>query len=384
MLLVESRVSLCWTGCLVLMAVVLPSSSVRAQALAGPQPSIRSRGVAGFGPDAQLVGGLGFGLGGKLNNYFLARARLGALYASAPWIVNAGLTVEVGALAGLGWGGELELSRGGGLFGTLGVARVDQSRWLLHAGLGYSIVGLEWQHTFEGPTPNDALLLQVRVPLGLWWLQKRQEKSEAKGAAAEQAPQIKRRVAQSAPRSEAAAADKDEPVRASGVGHPAAASEQERAVHLAEASRAREQGDRRAEAFALSRAYALRPDPIIALQLSAAELALGKPRSAQADLRRVGGLDQLPAAERERAEQLQRELAQALSYVRVELSGAEAETLTLLIDGGAEPIALQGYDVPLDPGEHTLELRRAERVIATRTFQTSKGALLRLSIELPP
>ena len=408
---------------------VLGAAPVQAQSLvSGAQPMVRSNSVDGLGPDAQLVGGLGFGLDGKLDNYFLARGRLGVLYATAPWIVNLGVTAEVGALAGLGWGGELELSRGGSFFGSVGLSRVDQGRWLMHAGLGFMIFGLEWQHTFEGPNPNNALLLEVRLPLGLWWLQKRQEKADAKGASAVHTPQIKQRVGQTPPSAKHEPSDDlprelatgprvdansgstgpaDPPAAPSGgtqtasppdsaatagtggsAGKPAAtadaaALEAEYATRLVEAKAAREKGDRLAEVFALSRAYALRPEPVVALQLVAAELALGKPRSARSDWQRVGDLEQLPPADRERAKQLQRELAAALSHVRLELTGAAIDDLAISIDGIVEPTATKGYDVPLDPGAHKLELRRGDQVILERDFQTQPGALQRLSIDVP-
>jgi|GEM_PF-5630584 len=394
----------------VVLAVVLVSlapTPLCAQSLVGGlQPDVRSNSVEGFGPDAQLVGGLGFGLDGKLNNYFLARGRLGALYATAPWIVNLGLTAEVGALAGLGFGGELELSRGGSFYGSLGVARVDHGRWLMHAGVGFTIFGLEWQHTFEGPNPTNALLLEVRLPLGLWWLQKRQEKADAKDATAVHSPQIKPRIGQrpvrapddhhqhdneaareAHPPSSAAAVATAAPAARSGkpeAAPDAVALDAEHATRLAEAKAAREKGDRLAEAFALSRAYALRTDPVIALQLVAAELALGKPRSARADWQRVGDVEQLPQAEREHAKQLQQALAAALSHVRVELTGALTNDLAISVDGIIEPTATQGYDVALDPGAHKLQLRRGEQVMLERDFQTQAGALLRLSIEVPP
>jgi len=419
---------------LLVVALALGPAPLRAQSLVGGVQPVRMNHVEGFGPDAQLVGGLGFGLDGKLDNYFLARGRLGLLYATAPWIVNLGVTAEVGALAGLGWGAELELSRGGAFFGSVGVSRVDQDRWLMHAGLGFMIFGMEWQHTFEGPSPNNALLLEVRLPLGLWWLQKRQDKADAKGASAVHTPQIKQRIGQPLPRQQSPAASNalggevsSAPAPAAGSGsaagmgsqtRPAAASgadgltptsvgeqpqskpgqaaaggatrgptdaaalDAEYATRMAEAYEARGKGDRLAEAFALSRAYALKPEPLVALQLVAAQLALGKPRSARSDWQRIGDLDQLSPADRDRAKQLQKELASALSHVRIELTGA-ASDLAIAIDGIVEPIATQGYDVPLDPGAHKLQLRRGERLLLERDFDTQAGALLRLRIEVP-
>jgi hypothetical protein len=418
-----------WFAVVCAVIGVLPCGA-RAEPLGSVTEPVVTRGVDGFGPDAQLVGGLGFGFERKLDNYFLARARLGALYATAPWIVNLGLTAEVGAIAGLGWGAELELSRGGTFYGNAGVARVDQARWLAHLGLGFTIFGLEWQHVFDGPKPHDALLFEVRLPLGLWWLHKRQEKAEAQDSAPAPPPQVKPRTAMPrgatthpTPGATAAAANGGAPSAASSVGAPDAAAsgaaasvaapsgaaasgvapgaaasggktravteadiaarEAELASRLAEAGSAREKGDRLAEAFALSRAYALRPDPAVALQLAAAELALGKPRSALADWQRAGDPEQLSAADRGRALQLRQQLNAALAQLRLELTGSVSDRDAVWIDGALEPLATQGYDVPLDPGAHTLQVRRGERVIIERTLDARAGALQRMSIELP-
>ena len=72
-----------------------------------------------------------------------------------------------------------------------------------------------------------------------------------------------------------------------------------------------------------------------------------------------------------------------MSHLRLELTGAAISDLTIAIDGIVEPTATQGYDVPLDPGDHALQLRRGEQVILERDFQTNAGALLRLDIEVP-
>jgi hypothetical protein len=382
---------------LVLSALLVAlTTPLCAQSLVGAsQPVIRSRGVEGFGPDGQLVGGLGFAFDGKLDNYFLARGRLGALYATSPWILNLGMTVEVGALAGLGWGGELEMSRAGTFFGSAGFARVDDSRWLMHAGVGFAVFGLEWQHVFGGPDPHNALLFEVRVPLGLWWLQKRQEKAEAQTAAPVQAPtikrpttpQIKQRITAPPARSPAgapAASVGDDQSTHAAAAEAALARDEEYASRLAEAQAARAKGERLAEAFALSRAYALRPEPKVALQLADAELALGKPRSALADWQRVGDVTRLPEPERARAKQFEQQLTAALAHLRLELSAALSPQDVVWIDGAVEPIATQGYDVPLDPGAHTVQLRRGERVLVERTFEAQAGSLLRLELEVPP
>lgn len=139
--------------------------------------------VQGLGWDAQLAGGVGAAFDGGMDNPFLARARLGILYAFEPWMLNLGPTFEVGALAELGFGGELEVNHFEGLFVDLGVATAHGETVLTHVTAGYTIFGIEWQHHYAAQD-NDALLLHVRLPFGMWWLfeQKEEEKAEQRRA----------------------------------------------------------------------------------------------------------------------------------------------------------------------------------------------------------
>jgi hypothetical protein len=136
----------------------------------------------GFAPDAQLVGGLGIGFGHGLGNPFLGRARLGALYAHEPWIANLGLSLELGALAQRGIGGEFELNSWGGLFAGVGLARVEGNEWMGHLSVGYTNFGLEFQHRFSQARPSYALLFEVRVPIGIWWFLVGRRSAETKQA----------------------------------------------------------------------------------------------------------------------------------------------------------------------------------------------------------
>jgi hypothetical protein len=387
-----------WIGCA--LVLWLAAATAHAQQPTASAPVVRSKSVEGLGPDAQLTGGIGFGFETRLDNFFLARARLGVLYAAEPWIANLGFTAEVGALAGLGWGAELELSRAGTLFGSAGVARVDEKRWLAHLGIGFTIFGLEWQHVFGGSEPHNALLLEVRLPLGLWWLHKRQEKLEADSMAAARppaAPQIVHRPTSNPPRlvpgappssstptNPRAAADSGEAQPSSGLpgSSDLAAVEAERAARLADAQSARERGDHLAEAMALSRANALRPEPGISLQLAAAELALGKPRSALADWQKASDSQALSAEESARASALRQQITAKLAQLRLSLTGSTSERDAVWIDGVLEPTAGRGYDLPLDPGQHHLEVRQNERVVLERTIELNPGQLLRLELEL--
>lgn len=126
--------------------------------------------VKGFWPDLALSFGAGTALGeGSLATAVLGRARIGALYAYEPMIINLGITGELGALARRGLGVELELNDFGGLWLQLGMARVRGEQWMSHATLGFSVLGLEWQSRFGANVrPDDALLVVLRVPLGIW------------------------------------------------------------------------------------------------------------------------------------------------------------------------------------------------------------------------
>jgi len=124
--------------------------------------------VKGFWPDLGLTGGAGFGLDHKLQMPVFARARVGALYAYEPLILSFGVSGEVGALARRGLGLELELTHFGGGWAQAGFERVLGSDFMLHATLGYMIIGLEYQHRFDS-IPSDALLFVLRVPIGTWW-----------------------------------------------------------------------------------------------------------------------------------------------------------------------------------------------------------------------
>ena len=388
----------------------------------------------GIGVDAQLTGGGGFAFGASLENYFLGRVRLGALYASQPWVVNLGLTAEIGALARVGVGGELELNHSSGPYASLGLARVTGDEWMTHASAGFMILGLEWQHRVTSQRPSDALVFHVRLPLGLWWQQKRQQ-SEAKktadaqrltqvkpflpdvrrplapptaagampaGAASAQAPlsaQPSAAAGQGAA-SAAASAQSASPPRAAGdAAGPRAASpsaagptslplfspeaEAERVQQLEAARTAHAAGDHAAEERALARVEALRPEGESALALAATQIEQGKLLAARSTLQRILATYELSDPERTRAEADHKAVAARLAHLRVVASGVQGNERVLL-DDAPEPSALAGYDVPLNPGTHTVRIERDQRVLAERSFEASEGQLVRLTLELAP
>ena len=163
----------CWLLALVLSATCLHAGAAQAQDSA---PRIR-----GFGLDAQLVGGVGVAVHGGMHNPFLARGRAGLLYAFEPWMFNLGPTVEFGALADVGFGGEIELNHFDGLFFDVGVNTAHEDTVMSHVVAGFTVFGLEWQHRYA-EHDSDALLLHVRLPFGMWWLFKHKEETEGEAA----------------------------------------------------------------------------------------------------------------------------------------------------------------------------------------------------------
>lgn len=145
-----------------LLVAGLPAGSAVAQAAA------EERRITGAFPDAALSVGAGIGLGNGLSDNVFARLRLGGLLAYEPWIVNLGITGEVGGLAELGVGGELEINHFGGLWLQLNGSRVDGAQYMGHLALGFALFGVEWQHRFGGGDDN-ALVFLLRLPIGIWW-----------------------------------------------------------------------------------------------------------------------------------------------------------------------------------------------------------------------
>jgi hypothetical protein len=274
------------------------------------------------------------------------------------------------------------------------VTRVSDAQWMSHATFGWFVFGLEWQHRFTSDVPRDALLLGVRLPIGLWWQRERQ-KAEAtrspeprwtsRDTAVKQvgSPPVTR------PKSDDAGAAV--PHLAQGSPHNGPDTQTEHAgqverrelarASLADAQRAREQGDVTAEAFALARAYDLSSDPELALQLSAATEQLGKYVAGLTALRHALQAASPSGEQRTRLEAATARLQAKLPHLRLTLEGASGDE-RVLIDGVHEPTAPLGYDVPVDPGEHRLTVERQAQIIAERTWQARDGELVRVVLEL--
>lgn len=148
--------------------VVLALCSAGAAQAASAQVFAEELRIEGAWPDAALSFGGGIGAGNDLDTHVFGRLRLGALYAYEPWVVNLGITGELGALAERGAGAELEVNHFGGPWAQFGLSRVLDAQWMSHVALGFAVFGVEWQHRLGTPS-RHAVLFLLRAPIGIWW-----------------------------------------------------------------------------------------------------------------------------------------------------------------------------------------------------------------------
>ena len=346
--------------------------------------------IEGAAPDVEVAGGVGLGLNGKIDNYFLGRLRTGALYAFEPHWIAGGFVLEAGALSGLAIGGQLEWNEFHGFFANAGLTYSNHELLTAHACVGYTIVGLEYQHGFGERDPSEALFLNVRFPLGFWWFTSGREK---------------RPFGPPSPPPATKPVERNPPVRAVGPPPPSAAGgagaaasvvvdpqtheRLERSQHaLDEATLAGLRADYAAQSDALRRAYGAQPDPLLLIRVADAEMKLEHRASAAEALQRFlasTAASDTPAllAERPGVERRLAELMPQLARLRVSCAAARGDE-QVEVDGLAQPGALLGYDVLVDPGEHRLTLQRGELVLLEQPFAAQPGEVVRLELQLPP
>lgn len=326
------------------------SAAPRAFAQAGLEP------VTGFGWDLTLDGGVGFGIAHQLDNNFLGRARIGALYFSEPLVYALGITGEVGGLADYGAGLAFEVSHFDGLWARVGGSRVHGGDWMTQVTAGYLFFGLEWQHRFESSVAvSDALMFVFRVPVGVWWFLMRDQhppQSPVVPLGPEPTPESR---AQSIPSV-----------------HP---GDRLLAARLIEEANLAEQQQHWPEAETLlSRAAVLDPSPLLTLRLARVQRKASHVVSAADNLRRFvdaavtpDEIDARPDAERERLEVLS-----MLGYLRLRVEPLlEGESVWL--DGQRFSVAALGYPYPIDPGAHVIEVKRGDDLLLRREFNAGPG-----------
>lgn len=125
--------------------------------------------AVGFWPDISLSLGGGIGIKHPIATNIYGAARVGVLFAFEPWVINLGLSGELGALPRRGLGAEFELNYVRGPFVQVGYDRIAGRDWMARLTVGFALFGVQWQHRMSSTPPDNALLFLLRLPLGTGW-----------------------------------------------------------------------------------------------------------------------------------------------------------------------------------------------------------------------
>ncbi len=118
--------------------------------------------------DFQLEGAIGFAAHGTLPTALFARARAGMLLVQDPLVLALGPVFELGGMAGLGVGGQVDLIHlANGLSLEVSAVYAQRSRAVVSVSVGYAIINVEWQHLFDHEN-GDAIFFKLRLPVGVF------------------------------------------------------------------------------------------------------------------------------------------------------------------------------------------------------------------------
>jgi hypothetical protein len=153
-------------------------------------------------------------------------------------------------------------------------------------------------------------------------------------------------------------------------------------LKLAKAGQCREAVDK------LERAEKLHHSAIVLARLGECYISLGKLVQGSESLRKVlrEPLPPDPSAALQqaydRAQSLVQETKANIAGLTITLMGAKDATPTLLVDGGEVPATVLGVELPVDPGEHTVEVRAPGFLKATGRAKLGTGEKQTISVEL--
>jgi len=173
---------------------------------------------------------------------------------------------------------------------------------------------------------------------------------------------------------------------AAGLTPRAACADEPSAVDIAQARdlfndgrRLRERGDLPGALEKLKAAYALAPTPIIGLELGHAYEQMSELVEAREAYLAIGRMSVLrsetgrSAKAREEAERLAGGLRARIPSLTVHITGAEASTVTVTIDGAALPSNALLAPRPVNPGKHEVVASAAGRPSVTRTADLAEA-----------
>lgn len=125
------------------------------------------------GPDIDLQGSLGYHWDTVSRDAILGLGRLRGGYmwvTGYPWIVSAGVTMEINSYTSPVWGGQLEIMNfGAGLWARAGVGADYQAHPHFNGAIGWSLFGVELSGFTASPFDSRqgfAVLGTIRIPVG--------------------------------------------------------------------------------------------------------------------------------------------------------------------------------------------------------------------------
>lgn len=132
----------------------------------------RKRGTPrqGLTWDVAFEAGGALRLYGPLPAYYFTSLRAGGLWLKGDFGLSFGATVGSGAaLDRWGTGVELQLTHlTSSLWGQAGLSFADGNSLVSRVTLGFSLIGLEYQHRFDGSGAVDVLVFKVNLPIGIF------------------------------------------------------------------------------------------------------------------------------------------------------------------------------------------------------------------------
>ncbi len=165
-----------------------PPSAPPATAQTVQRPWIDQRGLAW---DLRLEGGIAVWTS-RNDNPFWGRLHGGMLLWREPLVFGFGAFAEAGGLAGIGGGIMAEVTDiGAGWWAQAGVAGAEGPALVTHVALGWSFIGVEWQHRIHQDGSDNGIFIKLIAPLGIIFSRlawHRQFASSARGSAAPAAP----------------------------------------------------------------------------------------------------------------------------------------------------------------------------------------------------
>jgi hypothetical protein len=153
-------------------------------------------------------------------------------------------------------------------------------------------------------------------------------------------------------------------------------------LKLAKAGQCREAVDK------LERAEKLHHSAIVLARLGECYVNLGRLVQGSESLRKVLREplppEPSPALQQayERAQQLVQETKSSIAGLTISVAGVKDAALTLLVDGSEVPATVIGVELPVDPGEHVVEVRAPGFLKATGRAKLGTGEKQTISVEL--